>query len=168
MMSPLVVRMSLPAVGLLCAAAACAPGSRRSADAAAIRRSDSLMVSAINAHDLDAWLGFLTEDIRLLPPGEPAVDGKAAVGPMLAGYLALPGFVMRHRARVIGVSQSGDLAYLTYRYEATAADSAQGTVTQRGKDLSIYRRQPDGSWKVAVDMWSPDEPTPSGGTPQPR
>ena len=48
------------------------------------------------------------------------------------------------------VAQSGDLAYVTYTYEMG------NPVAERGKDVSIYRKEPDGSWKLIIDMWSPD------------
>jgi len=31
-------------------------------------------------------------------------------------------------------------------------------VQDRGKGLHVYRRQPDGSWKLAQDIWNSDNP----------
>jgi ketosteroid isomerase-like protein len=32
-----------------------------------------------------------------------------------------------------------------------------------GKGLHVYRRQPNGSWKLALDIWNSDRPAPEGG-----
>jgi hypothetical protein len=36
------------------------------------------------------------------------------------------------------------------------------TVETTNKFLEVWRRQPDGSWKISVDMWNPAEPAAGG------
>jgi ketosteroid isomerase-like protein len=52
------------------------------------------------------------------------------------------------------VALGGDLGYTIgdYRVEATASPDS---VLSRGKYLTVWRRQPDGSWKVEADIGSP-------------
>src|SRR5579884_1338228 len=49
------------------------------------------------------------------------------------------------------VSASGDLGY-TYGYYQMRSHTAQGEVSREGKYTTIWRKQPDGSWKVVLDI----------------
>jgi ketosteroid isomerase-like protein len=50
-------------------------------------------------------------------------------------------------------SHSGDLGYSTGTYTATF-----GEMTDKGKYVTIWRKQSDGSWKVTEDMFNSDLP----------
>ncbi len=65
---------------------------------------------------------------------------------------------MAHHLEEVVVSQGGDLAYVSYSYELTYRGPEGAPVTEMGKDISIYKKVADGSWKLAIDMWSTNEP----------
>ena len=56
------------------------------------------------------------------------------------------------------VSKGGDLAYVRYSYDLTFKGPTGSPVTEKGKDISIYEKAADGSWRLAVDMWSENQP----------
>jgi hypothetical protein len=58
----------------------------------------------------------------------------------------------------VQVSQSGDLAFLTGSYERRFDDASGVPVSDRGRRLEMWRKQPDGSWKCFVDTWKLDPP----------
>lgn len=147
------------AAGLLAAASFAAltsSCSRRidlAAERTAIHTVDSLMVAAANARDLERWLSFLSDSASMLGPEAPPIVGKAAIRALVSQMMTAPGFSVIHRVSALEVSESADLAYERYAYELTA-----GGVTERGKDLTIFKKQPDGSWKLLFDSWSSDAP----------
>ncbi len=152
---------SLIGMLLITVATGCAPTGDPADDEAAIRAVDSQMVAALHARDLDGWLDFLAEDAQMLPPNAPAVQGKTAIRELISGLLSLPDFSVTHHPGVITVGGGGDIAYISYSYELTVPDSQGGAIAETGKDISIFRKQVDGSWKLVVDMWSTnDAPTP--------
>ncbi len=51
----------------------------------------------------------------------------------------------------IDVAQNGDLAYSYGRYHWTLADSTGKTSEFRGRYLTIWKKQADGSWKYVWD-----------------
>jgi periplasmic protein TonB len=58
---------------------------------------------------------------------------------------------------VVELSKSGDLGYVRGSYDASY--TAAGThVREHGKYLTVWKKQLDGTWKVAVDMYNPDAP----------
>ena len=117
-----------------------------------LRRADAELVSALNARDVDRWLTYFADDAAMWPHCEERVIGKDALRNYIQQYVSLPTFKVVHHIETVAVANSGDLAYMTYTYEMG------DPVVERGKDLTIYRKVDDGSWKVVIDMWSTDAP----------
>ena len=146
-MTPARIVVTCCALVLLCSTF---PARASSADEQEIRRIDSELVATLNAREIDKWLSYFADDGEMWPPSAPCVVGKDAIRKMIEGYAATPTFAVAHHLESVVVAQSGDLAYVTYTYEMG------NPVAERGKDVSIYRKEPDGSWKLIIDMWSPD------------
>ena len=59
----------------------------------------------------------------------------------------------------IGCTVIGDGAYERYTYRSKDVDRKTGAITtDQGKGINVYRRGPDGRWRVAIDAWSTDLP----------
>ncbi|MCG2717170.1 MAG: nuclear transport factor 2 family protein [Candidatus Marinimicrobia bacterium] len=50
------------------------------------------------------------------------------------------------------VASSGDLGYTWGKYKVTAKNPDGAATCRYGKYLNVWKKQPDGSWKVLVDM----------------
>lgn len=107
---------------------------------------------------LDEWIDVWAEDAVMMPPGLPAVRGKAAIRQYVEAAGILPGFQIRWEPESAFVSQSGDLAYMIER-NVTVVNDAQGKpVTTHGKVVTVWRKGADGSWRNVVDMWNEAPP----------
>ena len=60
------------------------------------------------------------------------------------------------RIDTVSYEEHGDLAVEEGRWELRA--SADAPVVDAGKFLIVHRRQPDGSWKYAIDMFNSSLP----------
>ena len=56
------------------------------------------------------------------------------------------------------VSSTGDLAYSLGLYETTVNDPRGNPLTYRGKYVVVWRKQPNGAWKVVIDIANLDGP----------
>jgi ketosteroid isomerase-like protein len=56
------------------------------------------------------------------------------------------------------VARSGDVGYARGVYQLVMKDAAGKTTTEKGKLLEVWKKQPDGKWKCAVDSFSADAP----------
>jgi uncharacterized protein (TIGR02246 family) len=135
--------------------------SPATADEAAIRAQTASWEKAYNGGDAKAVAAQYAEDALLLPPGAPAVSGRAAIleyftkdiaGSKAAGVV----FVITPKTDV-GVS--GDMGWESGTYKATA----KGAVVETGKFLSVSRKK-DGKWLYIRDTWNADAP-PAPPTP---
>jgi uncharacterized protein (TIGR02246 family) len=136
----------------------CTVNTGTSSDSDAIRALDSRMVATLNSGDYDHWLGFMADEAIFMPPNKPAVVGKPAIRKWVADVQAKFRLQVTHHLTALEVARSADLAYTSYAYEFFLTDSAGKSTTLKGKDLTIFKRQADGSWKLIRDMWSPDSP----------
>ena len=114
---------------------------------------------AVAVGDMETVLSYWAEDAVMMAPGQPPIWGKAAIRDFIIATAEIPGFQIRWEPLEAHVSASGDLAYLIERNQITIPDSTGAPVTEYNKVVTVWERQPDGSWKNVVDMWNAD-PTP--------
>jgi ketosteroid isomerase-like protein len=56
------------------------------------------------------------------------------------------------------LEESGDLAYASGVYDLTLSPPGSGTISDNGKYVVVYRRQPDGTWKAIADIFNSSRP----------
>lgn len=56
------------------------------------------------------------------------------------------------------VQVAGDLAIETGRYEMTVTPKQGKAINDKGKYVTVWQRQPDGSWKIVRDISNSDLP----------
>ena len=108
--------------------------------------------------DVDRILSFWTDDARVYPPGMPTVSGKAALRRYLESALSIPGFHITWTSFEASLSPDGSLAYVLSNNAITMPGPAGQLMTTRGRALTVWRRETNGVWRCAIDMWN-DEPT---------
>ena len=143
---------SIVATLLVLAISGCAPQVDVEAESVAIRDAMVEWVEAENAKDVERMLSFFTDDASLLPPGAPMATGKEAIRGLLSQSIAIPGLTLSAQTTKVEVCGSGDLAYSLGLYEATVNDPQGKPITHDGKFVVVWRKQPDGSWKVVADI----------------
>jgi len=104
--------------------------------------------AAFNALDADALIATYTPDATLIPtPGTTAV-GHAAIRAALTQFLALKGTM---RIRTVFVIESGDTALARGQWTLDGTGPDGKPVHLESSNVEVMRRQPDGSWLVAID-----------------
>ncbi|MDQ6636031.1 MAG: SgcJ/EcaC family oxidoreductase [Gemmatimonadota bacterium] len=115
--------------------------------------------ASLGAGDADAWSTLWVEEGVQLPPDAPPVVGKAAIREKLRSVLARFHFAMRIRTEE--VRTGGDWAFARGTYAATLTPKAGGApIAIDGKFLTIFLRQPDGSWRIYRDIFNSNAPPP--------
>lgn len=106
--------------------------------------------------DGEAMANLYAEDAVLMPPGAPAVTGRAGIKTFLGEDSAktkAAGLAIKNTS-VTGSGVDGDIGWLSGTY--TVVD-ASGATVDSGSYLSVHRRA-GGSWPYIRDIWNSDRP----------
>jgi uncharacterized protein (TIGR02246 family) len=136
-----------------------ATADTRAQDERAIREADAATLKATQARDVDGAVANYAEDGSWLPPNAPMVNGKAAIR---AGWLKLissSGFNIDWQIDKLEVGRAGDLAYTIYTYRLALEGPGGKPINDHGKDMAIWKKQSDGSWKMIADIFNSDLPS---------
>ena len=115
--------------------------------------------------DGEAMANLYAEDALLMPPGAPAVTGRAAIKTFLGEDSAktkAAGFSLKNGG-VTGSGVSGDIGWISGTY--TVVDKSGSTVDS-GSYLSVHKRA-NGTWPYIRDTWNSDRP-PAPPAPEPQ
>jgi uncharacterized protein (TIGR02246 family) len=130
----------------------------RATEVEAIRALDASWVAAAQSKSVDAWVAFYADDAAVLPPNEPIANSREAIRKSVSELLTLPRLSIDWKPTKIDMANSGELAYLYGAYRV-AWDDGGKRATDVGKNVEIWKKQPDGHWKCIVDTWNSDLPT---------
>ena len=130
------------------------PSALTESDLAGIRAADSAFAASANAGNVDGVVAVYAGSAALLPPNLPPQKGSAAIRSFWAGFL--DAYTVQFELGSDAIEGRGDLAYNMGHYRFTAVPKAKANpgVADEGKFLEILKRQPDGTWKYVVDMYS--------------
>jgi uncharacterized protein (TIGR02246 family) len=130
-------------------------------DVAAIRAVDSTFAGAMGAGDPAGVAAIYLPDAHLLPPNQGAVKGREAIQQFFAGLLGA--YQVTIAVSADEIEGRGDLAYARGHYTLEGTPKATGVppLREEGKFLEVLRRQADGTWRYAADMYSPNLPVPA-------
>ena len=126
------------------------------ADVAAIRALDEKWVATAEAGDIEGLVALYTDDAVRLPPDGPSYSGKAALEEVFrAGFEQVTiEFVWPVEGTEETIVADG-WAYHLGEYTAMITPREGGeTMEEKGKVVEILQRQPDGSWKIAREIWN--------------
>ena len=132
------------------------------ADVAALKDTEAAWVKDGATKDVDKWVAHYTDDAAVLLPDTPVLIGKSAISGALKPLMADPNFAVTFAATKVDVAESGDLAYTRGPYSMTISHPVTKAPTvEKGKYLTVYRKQADGTWKAAEDTFMSDGPPPA-------
>jgi uncharacterized protein (TIGR02246 family) len=118
------------------------------ADEQAVRELHANWINAVSAGDLDHLLGLMAEDVVFLNPGkEPFGRDGFPAGFLEAHQRAL----IRCISELQDVTVVGDVAYTWAKDSLSVTPRAGGDAAHlAGHRLTVYRKQPDGRWLLAI------------------
>lgn len=111
-------------------------------------------IAAVNEGDADASTNLFASDGILLPPGQPAVEGTAAIRGWFQSIFAsfrVQGFNLQS----VGIDSRGDLAIEHGSWSGTfVAKDGATSLPGGGTFLTVYERLANGSVRVIRDSFN--------------
>jgi uncharacterized protein (TIGR02246 family) len=123
-----------------------------------LKRDAEWADAAADGTDIEKIVSYWTDDAVVIPPGQPIVEGKAAIRTFVANSLKIPGFRIHWVSKGVSFSPDGQAAYMRSTNEMTVPGSDGKVMTLHGRAVTVWRREPDGQWRCAVDIWNDPPP----------
>ncbi|HVU18041.1 MAG TPA: nuclear transport factor 2 family protein [Candidatus Didemnitutus sp.] len=117
---------------------------------------DAFCAAAKEKGILAAFLQFAAPDVSFLDTDPRKWRGYEAVRQRLGPDQ--PGVSVTWSAYFTDVSDDGTLGYNYGRYEWRSPDASGKPTVHTGWFLTIWKRQPDGTWRYVMDNGTPDRP----------
>ena len=112
---------------------------------------------AVESGDVDKFMALWAEKGIQMPPNAPAVCGKDSI--RLAMMPLFDGFHLKMSINDQEIKIAGDWAYSRGTYALDMTPKAGGdSIHVDGKALTIWQRQPDGSWLISRDCFNSNIP----------
>jgi uncharacterized protein (TIGR02246 family) len=135
----------------------------READVKAIKDLEAAWVKDAATKDPAKFTTYYANDASVLLPNAPIITGIDAIKAALTPMLADPNFALTFQATKVEASKGGDMVYTVGAYSMTESDEkTKKPVTDKGKYMTVFKKQADGSWKAVVDMLNSDLPAAGG------
>lgn len=133
------------------------PPDTRAADEKAVRELDQQWSRTAGTNNVEETIAYYSDDAALLPPNAPMAVGKDAIRKVW-GELLGPNTNVSWEISKLEVAKAGDLAYLYGTYKLSMKDGQGNPISDKGKMIEVWKKQPDGKWKVVADIFNSDLP----------
>lgn len=143
---------------LMVALTGCAKKADVEAERAALRQADADWAKTVAEKNADAFTSSFTADGVVMPPNLPAVNGTDAIRTWVSTQMAMPGFAVTWEPTSAEVAASGDIGYTLGNFTFQTSMPDGSPLNDHGKYATIWKKQADGTWKVAVDIFNSEIP----------
>ena len=127
---------------------------------AALLQADRDFAKTGAAKNVDGFMSFIAEDVHFYSNGVMRT-GKLAFREGWAKGFAEPSWSITWAPLYAEAGSSADLGYTTGSFEIHDKASDGTAVVRKGSYVTIWRKQADGAWKVALDIGSFVAPKPA-------
>ena len=131
----------------------------RAEDEQAIRDGEAAWVKDFAAKDVEKVAAHYADDGTSMIPLMTLMKGRDAIRAGLKEEFSDPNSSLDFHPDKVEVSKSGDMAYSQGKYAFTSTDpKTKKRMIEHGGYVEVYKKQADGSWKVAQDIASQEAP----------
>jgi len=106
-------------------------------------------VGQVSAGDLDAVMEYYEPDAVFVDPTGVTIQGRDAIRAVMGEYLGLKPTLTVNKVRKL--IETPDIALLSADWTMTGANPDGSALELTGNNVDVFRRQPDGSWRLAID-----------------
>jgi ketosteroid isomerase-like protein len=121
-----------------------------------IMKADRDFNKATQAKRAEGWLGYFALDDAAIP--DPPTAGRQAITDRYTKLFANPDFTLTWDPIKAEVFPSGNVGYTTGKYVARFKNKDGKQMESKGRYITVWRKQEDGSWKIVTDTGGPDGP----------
>jgi ketosteroid isomerase-like protein len=142
---------------VLLAASACAPPPPAPDTVAlgkALLARDSAFDASASSGNVETIISYWSDDALVIPPGQPPIEGKAALRAYITETLKIPGFKISWKSEKPQFSPDGKFATLRGTNAVTVPGPDGKPMMILGRGITVWRLDADGQWRCTMDVWN--------------
>jgi ketosteroid isomerase-like protein len=116
-----------------------------------LRQLEADFMKAAMERGAEGYMSYYADDAVEVPNGAEAIHGKANIAKTMS-FLNDKNNQLTWAPVDAGIAISGDLGWTSGTYEFHTKGKDGKPKVEHGKYTSIWKKQPDGNWKVVLDM----------------
>ncbi len=120
-------------------------------DISAIRAAEQALAEAFESPDRTAWVDFYADDAIFVGPGAPAIEGRSALSDA-APQISISSMEIDADSTL----GAGDFAATLGRATWVSGPKGSDAPMVRRRFLMVWRREPDGRWRIARELLNED------------
>ena len=158
-LSAVTLRASL-AIGTVVVLGACMtqPPVDIEAETAALREAIEAYEEAGTNADVEGLLGLYAVGGAMMPPNGPDVVGLDGIRGLIESFTTLANFQFQSATPTVVVSADGSMGYSIATLTLSWEEENGEAVSENLRDVHIWTKGADGTWKLVVDIWNSPDP----------
>jgi ketosteroid isomerase-like protein len=120
-----------------------------------IEEANAVQIKSFETKDVQNMTTNYAEDAVVCPQNGPMVTGKENIAAFFNEMLSM---MKEMSFASTKFDASGDIAYEVGTYSGVWDMPGMGAVDDKGKYVSVWKKQADGTWKIVVDIFNTDMP----------
>ncbi len=125
----------------------------------AVQDTNREWMEAVKRGDPASLAALYTEDATLLPPNSEAIRGRQGIEAFFKAGMQMG--ISEATLETVDVEYLGDVAYEVGAYTMKIEPEGGQATADKGKYVVVWKRDGDGPWQLAVDMWNTNTPLPA-------
>lgn len=119
-------------------------------------------IKATKARDLNGIAALYAEDAVVMPPNDTTLFGRAEIRAWWEEYFQYF-TIVSHTDTEREVKISGDWAFERIAFMVTILPKeGEAEIRDDARAVNVWKRQPDGNWKVSQTIWNSIKPVGAG------
>jgi ketosteroid isomerase-like protein len=119
-----------------------------------IMQADRDFNKATQEKRAEGWLSYFALDEAAVP--DPPTAGREAIRARYEKTFSNPDFTLTWEPIKAEVFPAGNVGYTTGKYVARFKNKEGRMMESRGRYITVWRKQDDGTWKIVTDTGGPD------------
>ncbi len=125
----------------------------------AVQDTNREWTEAVKRGDPASVAALYTEDATLLAPNAEPIRGRQGIEAFFKAGMQMG--IREATLETVDVEYLGAIAYEVGAYTMKIEPEGGEATTDKGKYVVVWKRQGDGPWRLAVDIWNTNTPPPA-------
>ena len=115
---------------------------------------------AMMGGDMQKVLAYYDDNAMEMAPNMAVIKGKDAIKAFMEQMMKSEMKMTAVNFTTVDLQASGTIAYEIGTYDMSMSAGKMGEMNDKGKYISVWREQADGTWKLVAETWNTDKPMP--------